>query len=167
MIAKVAVFSKKTGLILSTLGWLILLSLPGAQTAAQSRAGQAGARPQPDEKSQAAESAALKYFTDVQLVNHNGESMKFYSDLLKEKVVIINAFFTSCTGVCPAMNQTLEKVQEWLGPRLNKDAYIVSISVDPLTDTPAKLKEYAPRFHAKPGWFFITGRKENVELALH
>ncbi len=180
MTAKMIGFSKKAALIISTLGWLFLLTVPVEQAAAQSRPGQDGQKSQASEKAQASEksqageksragerSAALKYFTDVQLINHNGESMKFYSDLLKDKVVIINAFFTSCTGVCPAMNQTLEKVQEWLGPRLNKDAYIVSISVDPAVDTPSKLKEYAPRFHAKPGWFFITGSRENVELALY
>lgn len=168
MTAKMIAFPEKSRVIVSALGWLLLLSLLAQQSAAQSsperadERSQSGQRPQPGERS-----AALKYFTDVHLVNHNGERMRFYSDLLKDKVVIINAFFTSCTGVCPAMNQTLEKVQEWLGPRLNKEAYIISISVDPTVDTPPKLKDYAPRFHAKPGWFFITGKKEDVDLALY
>ncbi len=114
-----------------------------------------------------AASPAQKYFTDVRLVNQHGEDMKFYSDLLKGKVVIINAFFTSCTGVCPPMNKNLERVQEWLGERLGKDAYIISISVNPETDTPPRLKDYSAKFNARRGWFFLTGRKDDVSFALH
>jgi protein SCO1/2 len=114
----------------------------------------------------AQQSAAQKYFTDVVLVNQNGEKMRLYSDLLKDKVVIINFFFATCQGVCLPMNRNLEKVQDALGERLGKDVYIISISVDPTVDTPANLKEYAKRLNAKPGWQFITGDKENVDFAL-
>jgi cytochrome oxidase Cu insertion factor (SCO1/SenC/PrrC family) len=111
-------------------------------------------------------SPAHKYFTDVALTNQYGEQMRLYSDLLKGKVVIINVFFTSCQGSCPVMAATFAKIQDRLGERLGKDAFMISISVDPETDTPAKLKEYAERFKAKPGWFLLTGTKENVTLAL-
>ena len=110
--------------------------------------------------------AAQKYFTDVELINQNGEKLRLYSDLLKDKVVIINFFFATCQGVCLPMNRNLEKVQEALGERLGKDVYIISISVDPTVDTPASLKEYAKKLNAKPGWQFITGVKENVDFAL-
>ena len=93
--------------------------------------------------------------------------MRFYSDVLKNKVVVINSFFTTCTSVCPPMNRNLERLQEALGDRLGKDAFFVSISVDPETDTPPRLKEYARRFHARPGWTFLTGKKENVDWALY
>jgi cytochrome oxidase Cu insertion factor (SCO1/SenC/PrrC family) len=113
------------------------------------------------------DSPAHRYFTDVTLVNQNGEPMRLYSDLLKGRVVVINAFFASCQGTCPVMAATLVKIQNWLGDRLGKDVFLISISVDPETDTPAKLKEYAERFNGKPGWYLLTGTKENVELALH
>jgi protein SCO1/2 len=112
-------------------------------------------------------SAAEKYFSDVELINQDGQKMRFYSDVLKNKVVIINSFFTTCTSVCPPMNRNLEKVQEALGDRLGKEAFLVSISVDPETDTPLRLKEYSRRFHARDGWIFLTGKKENVEWALY
>ena len=112
-------------------------------------------------------SPAEKYFSDVELVNQDGQKMRFYSDVLKDKVVVINTFFTTCTGVCPPMNRNLEKVQEALGDRLGKVAFLVSMSVDPETDTPARLKEYSRRFHARPGWIFLTGKKENVDWALY
>jgi protein SCO1/2 len=109
---------------------------------------------------------AQKYFTDTVLINQNGEKMRFYSDLLKGRTVIINSFFATCQGSCLPLNRNLEKVQEALGARLGKDAYIISISVDPAVDTPAALKAYSRKLNAKPGWFFLTGDKENVDFAL-
>lgn len=111
-------------------------------------------------------SATSKYFTDVVLVNQNGQDMRLYSDLIRGKTVIIIPFFTSCTGACPVMNQNLAKIQDWLGDRLGKDAHIISISVDPVTDTVPKLQEYARRFNPRPGWYFISGKPENVRIAL-
>lgn len=113
-----------------------------------------------------AETPAHKYFTDVELINQNGEKMRFYSDLIQGKVVIINSFFATCQGSCLPLNQNLARVQEALGDRLGKDVYILSISVDPTVDTPPNLKQYAKKLQARPGWFFLTGAKENVDFAL-
>jgi protein SCO1 len=115
----------------------------------------------------AAESPAHKYFTDVVLLNQNGERMRLYSDLLRGKVVIIDSFFATCQGSCLPMNRNLEKVQEALGDHVGKDVFIISISVDPEVDTPASLKEYAKKLHARPGWYFLTGDKQNVDFALN
>jgi len=109
---------------------------------------------------------AHKYFTDVALINQNGEKVRFYSDLLQGKVVIINSFFATCQATCLPMNRNLEKVQQALGDHFGKDVYIISISVDPTVDTPPQLKEYAKKLNARPGWSFITGDKQNVEFAL-
>jgi protein SCO1/2 len=121
----------------------------------------------PSAKQSSTGSAALKYFTDVELLNQDGERVHFYTDLLKGRTVVIIPFFTTCTGVCPPMNATMAKLQKELGERVGKQIHLISISVDPVTDTPARLKEYAARFHAKPGWSFITGTKENVDWALY
>jgi protein SCO1 len=113
-----------------------------------------------------AESSAQKYFTDVVLLNQNGAKMRLYSDLLQGKVVIINSFFATCTGSCLPLTRNLEKLQAALGPRMGKDVNIISISVDPAVDTPASLKAYAKKLNAGPGWYFLTGNKESVDLAL-
>jgi protein SCO1 len=113
------------------------------------------------------QSPAHKYFTDVVLVNQNGEKMRFYSDLLKGKVVIMNSFFGTCQGVCLPLNRNMEKLQQALGDHVGKDVHIISISVDPTVDTPASLKEYAKNLHARPGWYFLTGDKQNVDYALN
>jgi protein SCO1 len=111
--------------------------------------------------------AAEKYFTDVELIDQDGTKVRFYSDVLKGKTVVVNAFFTSCTSVCPPMNRNMEKIQEALGERVGRDVFLVSITVDPEVDTPARLKEYAQKFHAGTGWIFLTGKKENLDWALY
>jgi protein SCO1/2 len=113
-----------------------------------------------------AESPAHHYFGDTPLINQDGQTMRLYSDVLQGRVVVIDAMFTECGGACPMMSANFAKIQDWLGDRLGKDIYLVSISVDPTNDTPAKLKEYAARFKARPGWYFLTGSKENIDAAL-
>jgi protein SCO1/2 len=74
--------------------------------------------------------------------------------------------FTRCVGPCPILSGTFAKLQERLGDRLGKDVFLLSFSVDPDYDTPARLKEYAGRFRARPGWTFLTGSRANVETVL-
>jgi len=110
---------------------------------------------------------AQKYFSDVVLIDQDGREVRFYSDLLKGRKVIISSFFTTCTTVCPVLNRSLARIQEALGDRVGRDVSILSISVDPEHDTPPRLKAYAESFAAKPGWRFLTGKKENVDWALY
>lgn len=110
--------------------------------------------------------AARNYFSDVPLVNQDGQTVRFYSDLLEGKVVVINSFYGTCQSVCPPVMHKLEQIQDALGDRFGKEVFFISISVDPAHDTPAKLKQYAGKYHVKPGWSFITGKKENVDQAL-
>jgi protein SCO1 len=114
----------------------------------------------------ATSAAALEYFTDVPLITQNGQSVRLYSDLLKGKVVVIDSFFSTCNSACPRMSAIFSGLQERLGGRLGKDVFLLSFSVDPEMDTPKALKDYAEKFNARPGWLFLTGRKENVEFAL-
>jgi len=110
--------------------------------------------------------AARQYFTDVELTTQDGKPVRLYSDLLKGRVVVINSFFGTCTGSCPKMAGVLAGLQNSYADRLGKDVLFLSFSVDPEMDTPAKLKQYAEQFHAKPGWLFLTGPKQKVDLAL-
>jgi protein SCO1 len=111
-------------------------------------------------------SPAHTYFTDVTLVDQNGVSRRLYTDLMKDKVVIIDVLFTGCEGACPVMARTFARLQEFLGERLGDQVHMLSISVDPRTDTPAKMKAYATGVNARPGWFFLSGSPENVVVAL-
>jgi len=107
--------------------------------------------------------AAAKYFPNTELITQDNQKVKFYNDLLKDKLVLINFMFTTCEGICPPMTANLAKVQQLIGDR-NKDVTMISISVDPLTDTPERLKAYATKFKVQPGWYFLTGDKQNIDF---
>ena len=109
---------------------------------------------------------AHHYFTDVRLVDHEGREHRLYSDLMAGRVVIINALFTTCQGVCPVTSTNLQKVQSWLGERLGEEVYILSLTVDPETDTPERLATYAEGLGARPGWFFLTAPRDRLDFAL-
>lgn len=106
------------------------------------------------------------YFTNVELINQHGDKMRLYTDLMKDKIVIINPFFSECKGVCPLMSSTLEKIQEYLGDKLGNEVHIISMTVDYETDQGEILKTYAESYNARDGWYFVTGEKENIEFAL-
>jgi cytochrome oxidase Cu insertion factor (SCO1/SenC/PrrC family) len=102
------------------------------------------------------------YFTDTPLVDQDGRCYRFYSDLVKGKVVVLHCFFTSCKGSCVVMSGSLAKLQERLGDRLGRDVVILSLTVDPATDSVAELAMYAKKCGARPGWHFLTGTKEDL-----
>lgn len=117
-------------------------------------------------KSKTPAEAAAAYFPNLELVTQDNKQVRFYDDLLKGKTVMINFAFTTCAGVCPPMTANLAKVQAYLGDRVGKEIIMITISVDPITDTPQELKKYAEKFKIKPGWYFLTGKKENVDAVL-
>lgn len=106
---------------------------------------------------------ARAYFTDTILTTDEGKDVRFYSDVLEGKTVVVSFIFTSCTDACPLINQNLEKIQQRLGDRMGKDVVFVSISVDPETDTPPVLNAYRQKFDAGDGWLFLTGSTANIE----
>lgn len=104
-----------------------------------------------------------KYWPDSILQTHEGKKVRFYTDLIRNKTVIINAMYTVCTGVCPTNTASLLALQEALGSRVGKDIFIYSLSLQPEIDSPAALKEYANRFGVKRGWTFLTGDASNID----
>src|SRR5882757_2788083 len=112
-----------------------------------------------------AASAARDYFTDTILVDQNGHSHRFYSDLIAGRVVIMNIIFTGCRSSCPIIMGRLLELQDLLGPK-RSDVSILSISVDPVLDTPQMLHAYADSLQAGPGWYFLTGAKDAVDTVL-
>jgi protein SCO1/2 len=104
------------------------------------------------------------YFPNVLLTTSEGKQVRFFDDLIKGKVVVINFLYTSCPDVCPLETARLREVQELLGDRVGRDVFMYSISIDPDRDTPEVLKRYAERFEVGPGWLFLTGKKDDVTL---
>jgi protein SCO1/2 len=107
------------------------------------------------------------YFTDNVLVTQEGEQVRFYSDVLKDRVVLISFLFTRCGTACPLLARKLKQLQTRLGERFGKEVHFISISVDPEHDTPEKLKAFARKHQvAHPGWTFLTGKKEDVDQVI-
>ena len=104
---------------------------------------------------------------EVDVLDQNGSALHFYSDLIKGKTVAINFIFTNCTTICPPLGATFARVQKEMGDRAGRDVHFISISVDPLTDTPERLKAWGAKFKAGPGWTFVTGSKEQIDKLLY
>jgi len=104
---------------------------------------------------------------EVEVLDQDGNALHFYSDLIKGKTVAINFIFTTCTTICPPLAATFARVQKEMGDKVGKDVHFISISVDPLTDTPERLKAWGAKFKAGPGWTFVTGNKEQIDNLLY
>jgi cytochrome oxidase Cu insertion factor (SCO1/SenC/PrrC family) len=98
---------------------------------------------------------------DVRVYNQDGKPQDFYSDLIKGNIVAINFIFTTCTTICPQLTATFRRVQQSLSGGARR-VRLISISVDPITDTPERLHEFAAKFKAEPGWSFVTGDKSDI-----
>lgn len=109
------------------------------------------------------------YFPNYELTTQDGEKMKFFDDMIEDKVVIINFIFTSCKNVCPLETARLKEVYDLLHDRAGKDVFFYSISVDPARDTPEVLKAYREKYGIanRPGWTFLTGKKEEIDTIRH
>ena len=105
-----------------------------------------------------------RYFPNVPLRTHEDKTVRFYDDLIKGKVVTINFMYGHCERLCPRITSNLVQVQKLLVPRVGRDIFMYSITLKPEQDTPRALKEYARMHGAGPGWLFLTGNPDDVEL---
>lgn len=104
---------------------------------------------------------------DVAVLDQHGNALHFYTDLIKDKTVAINFIFTNCTTICPPLAATFARLQKEMGDKIGKDVHLISISVDPVTDTPERLKAWGAKFKAGPGWTFVTGEKQEMDKLLN
>jgi protein SCO1/2 len=105
-----------------------------------------------------------RFFPDVVLTTHEGKKVRFYEDLLKDKVVVLNFMYANCQGVCPIITANLSRARKLLAEQGKRDVYFYSFTVKPEEDTPEKLKAYAEMHGTGPGWQFLTGKPADVEL---
>lgn len=121
----------------------------------------------PAEAATPANSTRKMVIPDIVVLDQDGKAVHFYTDLIKGKTVAINFIFTTCTTICPPLAATFARVQKELGDKVGRDVYFISISVDPLTDTPERLKAWGAKFKAGPGWTFVTGDKQEMDKLLN
>ena len=154
--------------VVSTFAFLALVSAGGSVPAA----GQTGhehhhamaAAPAPEQPK--VEALDPLDIPDVPVLDQDGKSLRFYSDLVKDRVVAVNFVFTTCTTICPPMGANFAKLQKLLGERSGRDVHLISVSVDPTTDTPERMKAWAQKFGAGPGWTLVTGDRAEITRLL-
>ncbi len=95
-------------------------------------------------------------YPNVDLANHNGETVKFYDDLLKGKQVMIN-FMPITADLNSPVLENLGRMAQALGPKLGRDIHMYTITSDPQADTPERIAEVAARLNLPEGWTFVTG----------
>jgi len=103
---------------------------------------------------------------DTLLVDQNGNKVRLYSDLVKDKIVLVHFFFTKCSDVCPMQGRSLMKLKSRLGNRLGRDVFFISISKDPQNDTPEKLSKWGKHYDVGPGWTLVTGETPTIKKLL-
>jgi len=121
--------------------------------------------PSPTPPSDLAFSFTSAKIPNTRLKDQNGKQLNFYDDLIKGKTVAINFIFTTCTASCPPLTATFRKVQQTAAER-KLDVKLISISVDPVVDTPERLRAFAEKFKVEPGWTFVTGDKGDIDSLL-
>ena len=139
----------------------VLLPLAGAFTARADAPTQAAgfAPPLPGR-----EVVRRRFFPNVVLTTHEENKVRFYDDLLKDKIVVLSLMYADCQGVCPKITANLLKARKLLSAEARAQVHFYSITIKPEVDTPEKLKEYAEMHGTGPGWLFLTGSPEDVEL---
>jgi len=103
---------------------------------------------------------------NAELRDQNGAPVRFTSDVAGNRIMALSFIYTDCQTVCPVVSGIFAKLQGRLGDKLTRDVRLVSLSIDPATDTPERLKAYAERFHAAPEWLWLTGEKAQVDALL-
>jgi len=103
---------------------------------------------------------------EAPLLDRQGRRWLFRSQVIADRVVAMTVMYTSCTTVCPVVAAIFEQVQNQLGDKLGREIFLVSVSADPATDTPDRLRRYSARYKARPGWFWLTGAAPDVTRVL-
>lgn len=107
------------------------------------------------------------YFTDLELLTQEGRKVRFYSDVLEGRTVMINVIYTNCKDACPMLTQQLNEVRKLIPDLFGKKVFFVSLSSDPTRDTPQLLKQFAREQGVDvDGWIFLTGPKQNIDHVL-
>lgn len=105
-----------------------------------------------------------RHFPNVLLTAHTGKQVRFYDDLIKDKIVVINFMYVKCDGVCPGITANLARLQNLLGGRLGRDIFMYSFTLKPEEDSAEVLRRYASAYRVKKGWTFLTGTPDDMEL---
>jgi protein SCO1/2 len=106
-----------------------------------------------------------EHIPHARLLDQNGKRVLLH-EVLNANVVVINFIYTSCTAFCGLQAANFARLQKLLASKQVTDVRLLSITTDPKTDTPARLKKWAAELGWKPGWLLLTGAPEELEPVL-
>ena len=126
---------------------------------------------EPAPKTEKAGEVRLEHITppkvpDEVLLDQDGREVHLASELLHERVVAVNFVFSTCSTICSPMSAVFGKLRTELGAAVGKDVHLVSLTLDPVTDTPEKLQKFSSLFKRGKGWTFVTGEPQRMTRAL-
>jgi protein SCO1/2 len=98
---------------------------------------------------------------DLAMVDMDGGKTSLLSEVNRDQPVMLNFIFTTCTTICPVLSATFSQVELELGDESDQ-VRMISITIDPEYDTPARLRDYAERYHAGSQWQFLTGNLQDI-----
>ena len=114
--------------------------------------------------------AARVTLHDIQLADVDGQTIRFKSEAVGNRIVVVGFIYTSCTTICPVTSAVFADVQQrlikTLGERFGHEVKLITLTVDPATDTSERLKAYAANFGSPGGWLWLTGEKPQVDRVL-
>jgi protein SCO1/2 len=135
--------------------------IPGAVLAAPGE--NAAANVVPESQASARSRIQRQHLPNIPLLTHEGKEVRFYDDLVKDKIVMLNFFYAVCTDVCPAVSANLAEVQKMLGDKVGRDIFMYSFTLKPEADDVFAIRAYRESYDAGPGWTFLTGKPEDME----
>jgi len=103
---------------------------------------------------------------DLTLRDQDGKAVSFGKDVVGSDVVVMDFIFTHCTTICPVLSAKMVRLQQLLAARLGSGVKLVTMSLDPARDTPARMKAWGAKFNAGKHWWFVTGPQADQENAL-
>jgi protein SCO1/2 len=110
------------------------------------------------------EAIRRRYFPDVPLITHEGKKVRLYEDLIRDRCVMINFMYARCSGICSPVTANLKRAQALLKDHIGRDMFMYSFTLKPEEDSPEVLRAYVKERKLGPGWTFLTGDPEDLEL---
>ena len=104
------------------------------------------------------------YFPNYTVTTHDNRQVKFYDDLIADKIVLVNFMYANCEASCPLSVLNLKQIHKALGDKVGKEVHMLSFTIKPEQDTPERLAKYVADHKIGAGWTFVTGKPDEIEI---
>jgi protein SCO1 len=110
----------------------------------------------------AAATVGVDALPDADLLRSDGRPVRLKADVIRDRLVLLNFVFATCSSLCPPQSAVMADVQSRWQDRLGRDIVLASLSLDPLNDDPPRLAQFARGFAPGAHWWWLTGAPRTV-----